>query len=340
VLQFLLLAIAFIVYGSLFPFHFESTARGEHPLLAVWNGWPPEWNRYVLRDILLNIILYVPLGLAAAMVFLRRHSRAISAAAAILLAFALSAGMEILQAYEPRREPSSLDVLTNVMGGTLGALIALAAERQIRGLVKTPSRGLRGAGVILLIVWGVQAFYPMIPAIGSAHLRDSLSSLWHTRHVPIIETWLGVAQWFAVGLALESVFVRMRTAWLAALMLFSLTAQMVIADRILTGGEVLAAAIALLLWQVSPNARRARWCAWMLGSAILLSELRPFYFLSVPQPFSWIPFAATFESNRAAAVTIIARKAFDYGAMIFALRSIGCARCYRGHSNLPAWPNA
>ena len=69
--------------------------------------------------------------------------------------------------------------------------------------------------------------------------------------------------------------------------------------------------------------REPTWCAWLLGSAILLRELRPFYFLSVPRPFSWIPFAATLESGRDSAVIMIARKAFDYGAMVFALR---CAR--------------
>ncbi len=90
-LPFLLLAIAIIAYGSLYPFHFEFTARAANPLLAVWQGWPAELNRYIVRDVMLNVILYVPLGLAAAMVFLRRHSRAVSAAAAIALAFAVSA---------------------------------------------------------------------------------------------------------------------------------------------------------------------------------------------------------------------------------------------------------
>jgi VanZ family protein len=323
VLQFLLLAVAIIAYGSLYPFHFEFTERAANPLLTVWQGWPAEWTRYTVRDVFLNVILYVPLGLAAAMVFLRRHSRKGAATAAIMLAFAVSASMELLQVFEPRRDPSSLDVLTNTVGGAIGVLIALLNEPRIRALVKAPQRGLRGAAAILLAAWAVQEFYPLFPDIGRAHLYDSLSALLHTPHLSMVNIWLGIAEWFAVGIALEYLFERMSTAWLAALMLFSLAAQMVIIDRIVSGEEVVAAAIALALWRFSTAASRAKWCAWLLASAILLNELRPFYFLSVPQPFSWIPFAATLEAARDSAVIVIARKAFDYGAMVFALRCAG-----------------
>jgi VanZ family protein len=323
VLQFLLLSLAFVVYGSLYPFHFESTARGANPLLTVLHGWPPEFNRYILRDVVLNVILYVPVGLAATLVLLRRHSRVLSAGAAVLLAVGVSLSMEILQVYEPRRDPSSLDVLTNGIGGAMGVLMALSAGGIIRDLVKPPARGLRAAAAILLVAWGIQEFYPFFPWIGRTHLAESLNRLWHTGHVPVVETWLGVAEWFAASLALEAMFARMRTAWLAALMVFALTAQLLIADRALSVGEVVASGIALALWRISPAVARARWCAWLLGSAILLRQLQPFYFLSAPQSFSWVPFAATLETYREVSVVIVGRKAFDYGAMVFALRGTG-----------------
>ena len=323
-LQFLLLTIAIVVYGSLYPFHFEYGARAANPLLTVLRGWPTVWDRFTYRDILLNVLLYIPLGLAAALVFLRRHSRAASALGAIAAAFAVSLSVEMLQAFMPQRDPSSLDVLTNVLGGTLGAVIALRAEGRIRDLgAAAPDRGLRVAGIVLLAAWAAQEFYPLFPALGRAHLYAALYGLLHTRHVSLVETWLGVAEWFAVGLALESAFVRMRTAWLAAMMLFSLCAQLAIVERALTASEAMAAAIALLLWYCTPASARVKSCAWLLGSAILLRELQPFYFLSVPQPFSWIPFAATLESGRDQATVVIARKAFDYGAMVFALRRAG-----------------
>jgi VanZ family protein len=325
VLPFLLIAIAIIGYGSLYPFQFEITDRAANPLLTVWQGWPAEWTRYIVRDVFLNVFLYVPVGLAAAMVFLRRHSRNVAATTAILLALGVSASMELLQVFEPRRNPSSLDVLTNTIGGALGVLVALRNEHRIRKLVKAPSRGLHGAAAILLAAWAVHKFYPLFPDIGRAHLYDSLSTLLHTRHLSPVNVWLGIAEWFAVAIALEAMFERMRAVWLAALMLFSIAAQMIIIDRIVSAEELVAAAIALTLWRLSPRASRVRWCAWLLASAILLSELRPFYLLSVPQPFSWTPFAATLEAGRDSAVIVIARKAFDYGALVFTLRCVGWA---------------
>jgi VanZ family protein len=320
VLRFLLLVIALIVYGSLYPFQFTITPAAAHPLTAVWNGWPLEWDRFVFRDVALNIILYTAPGFAAAMAALRSHSRALSAAAATGLAFALSVSMELLQVYEPVRDPSSLDVLTNTLGGALGAGVAIASERRLRRL---NLRALRGPGAVLLAVWALAEFYPLFPSIGRTHLQESLATVMQLKNVSAVETWLGVAEWLAVGVAIEAAAGRARTVWLAGLMLATLAAQTLIADRNLASGEVISAALALPLWHFAPPHARAKWCAWMLGSAILLRQMQPFYFLSVPQGFSWTPFAATLESGREAAVVVIARKAFDYAAMVFVLRRTG-----------------
>ncbi len=320
---FLLLTIAILVYGSLFPFHFQATARGANPVLTVLDGWPHEWNRFILRDVFLNVILYAPVGLGTAWLFRQRYSPTVSAAAAILAAFALSVTMELLQVYEPMRDPSSLDVLSNTAGGALGALLAWPAERRLRRLMRAPSRGSRAAGAILMSVWVLQTFYPFFPAIGRAHLYDRLDRFLHALNPPLVETWLGAGEWFAVGLALEAMFAGMRTTWLAGLMVFSLAAQLATGDHFLTGSQIVAAGVALILWHVSRGGSRAKWCICLLGSGIALRELQPFYFLSVPQNFSWIPFAATLESVRTNAILIIARKAFDYGAMALALHSIG-----------------
>lgn len=320
-LRLLLLAIALIVYGSLYPFQFEITDRAATPLLAVLQGWPDSFNRFVLRDVFLNVAIYLPLGLAAAGFFLRRHRRRIAIAAALVLPFALSLTMELLQVYEPRRDPSALDVLSNTLGAALGVALAVMAEGALRRFETHHTRELAGPGAALLLVWAVAEFFPLIPALGRTHVAEILRELIHRREFSPVEMWLGAAEWFAVALALRTVWPRLRFEWLAALAGLSLAAQLVINERALTLEEILAAALGLLLWYIAPDKRRARWSIGMLASAILLRELQPFYLLAVPQRFSWIPFAATLESSREGAVIVIARKAFDYGAMIFALHT-------------------
>ena len=320
---FLLLAVALILYGSLYPFHFAALPRATEPLEAILQGWPSGWSRWVFRDITVNIVLYAPLGLAAAMTLLRRYSRAISVAVAIIGGFALSASMELAQVYIPVRSPNALDIVTNTMGAALGAVVAVAAEQRIRSLTATAKGGYRAAGTILLLLWGVHEFFPLFPEIGRGHIYDGLRALLHTGRPPLVETWVTAAEWFAVGLALDSVFARMRTWWLAAATAVALAAQLAVVERNLTLSEVVGAAVALAAWHFLPGAKRAKVCAWWLGSAILLRELRPFYFLAIPQPFRWVPFAASLEAGRDAATVVLARKAFDYGAMIFALRLTG-----------------
>jgi hypothetical protein len=115
----------------------------------------------------------------------------------------------------------------------------------------------------------------------------------------------------------------MSTAWLAGWMALSLGAQLITGDHFLTGSQIVAAGAALAAWHFAPRAARAKWCAILLAAAILLRQLQPFYLVTVPNHFSWIPFAATLNSVHSNALIIIGRKAFDYGALVYALRSLG-----------------
>ena len=320
--RFLLLIVAIVAYGSLYPWDFEFTSAAGNPVRILLHGWPGEWDRYVLRDIILNVVIYVPLGLAAVLAFRRRRSRTLAATAAIAFGFLLSVSMELLQVYVPGRDSSLLDVLTNTLGTAAGAGFAIYFEGGIRQLMERRAGQFRAAATLLLLVWAVGELYPLFPEIGRSHVRQELTLLFRFRGLSVVETWANAAEWFAVGLALDALFARMRTFGLALAML-CVPAQLIIAGRSLTLAEIAGAFLALALWHFVRRDSRARWCAWMLGSAILLRQFQPFFFLAVPQPFSWIPFAATLESSREAATAIIARKAFDYGALVWALRSTG-----------------
>jgi VanZ family protein len=327
--RFLLLIVAIVAYGSLYPWNFAFTSAAGNPVRILLHGWPGEWNRYVLRDIVLNVIVYMPLGLVAVLAFRRRRPRAFAASAAIAFGFLLSVAMELLQVYLPSRDSSLLDVLTNTLGTAAGAGFAICFEGGIRRLMERRAGQFRAAATLLLLVWAVSELYPLFPEIGRSHMRQELTLLFHLRGLSIVETWANAAEWFAAALALDALFARMRTFGLAIAML-CVPAQLIITGRSLTLAEIAGALLALALWHFVRRESRARCCAWMLGSAILLRQFQPFYFLAVPQPFSWIPFAATLESSREAATAIITRKAFDYGALIWALRCTGLPFVHAG----------
>ena len=89
-----------------------------------------------LADDLLNLALFVPLGLAVSW-----RSRRV--AAAVVTGFLLSAAIELLQTVVPGRDPSLSDVVFNTLGTAIGAL----AGREPRAWLSPGNRMSVGLGI-------------------------------------------------------------------------------------------------------------------------------------------------------------------------------------------------
>ena len=79
-------------------------------------------------DAAANIVLYIPLGFLLALLGRGRPWRILLYAAVVVAA--VSASMEVLQLFVPRRWPSVDDLIFNTIGGALGAGLALWAVRR------------------------------------------------------------------------------------------------------------------------------------------------------------------------------------------------------------------
>ena len=318
----LLLVVALIVYGSLYPWHFDFDRSGANPLWVLLDAWPRGIDRFVLRDAAINLLLYFPLGMAAFLAVVRRHGRLVALDAALLIALGLSASMEMLQIYDPGRTCSLFDVCCNVSGAAAGAIAALVFQPRLANLARRKPLRQGPAALLLAACWASYQLYPFFPLLSRTRLRASLRLLAGTASFSVVDVWANAAAWLAVALVLEALFGRMRPRWLLAAMV-CLPLRLFIAERSLTIGETLGAALALLLWSLLPRRIRLPAGVCLLASAIVLRELSPFHFSPTPQPFSWIPFAATFDSERQSAIVILLRKAFEYGALVWLLRAWG-----------------
>ena len=330
----LLVVVALIVYGCLYPWHFDFSPR-VNPLEFLLHSWSFRWDRYLLRDVAVNVALYVPFGAAAALAWTRKHGRGASAAVAVLLGTALSASIEMLQIYVPGRQCSLLDVATNIIGAAAGAWAALTVWPRFvwARLSRHPRDRHAGAAVFLLACWAGYQLYPFFPLLSRTRLRNGLALLFHAYTVSPVEIWACAAEWVAAALAMKALFGSLRLPWLV-LAMACLPLRILIAGRVLALDEVLGAALALLLWPAIDRAigrgGRPGLAAAMLGSAIVLRELEPFHFGARPAAFSWVPFVATLRSVWQSAVVIILRKAFDYGAAVWLLRQAGWPYAYAG----------
>jgi VanZ family protein len=323
VYRLLFLTIALIVYGSLYPWHFDFAGGPGNPLLVLLNSWPSVWDRFALRDAAVNLLLYLPLGATGLWALSRRFPGALGAAPVLLGAAALSGGMEMLQVYVPGRVCSLYDVACNVAGAAAGAALALVYHPALAG--RRRHAAIPASALLLLALFAGYQMYPLFPILSRTRVLYALELLGRADGFSLHEVWCCGAEWFAAMLILGAA-VRLRPA----LALLCLPLRMVVATRTLALHEVLGAGLAWLAWTLLREPIRLRAAVWFLAVAIVLRELAPFHFVAAPSAFSWIPFEPTLDSERQSALVILFRKAFDYGTMVWLLEASGVSYARAG----------
>ena len=181
-----LLYIALIVYGSLYPF-----SDWRMPETGVFDFVSAGLPRYLTRtDILTNVLAYIPLGLLLTLYLRRYIGPKMTFAVTVMTGTLLSFTMESLQTYLPSRVSSNIDLLTNVGGTLLGALLSgLVDERTLSGRKLNAwrfalfQRGrLADLGLIILAMWALSQLSPLAPSLDIGKLRHGLAPLWNTLH--------------------------------------------------------------------------------------------------------------------------------------------------------------
>lgn len=175
-----LVYVALVVYASLYPFS-DWRSQGIAPWAFAVSAPPWYWSRF---DIISNILGYAPLGFLLCVAQMRSLGRGHSAAAAwraIVFVTLLSFMMETIQSYLPKRVPSSLDLVTNILGGGLGALAAARLEQlgllvhwsRFRASWFVPRANLE---LVLLALWPCALFFPVPVPFGLGQVMERLES--------------------------------------------------------------------------------------------------------------------------------------------------------------------
>ena len=111
-------SIMMIAIATLFPFNFAF--NNGFSLQYITSRFHGSTN---LSDFLINLLLFIPLGVSLACLMEKAKFRGIIVPIAVLSAsFSLSFTVEILQVFVSSRQPSSTDILLNSASGLLGYL--------------------------------------------------------------------------------------------------------------------------------------------------------------------------------------------------------------------------
>ena len=247
-----------IAYASLQPFGGWLEPEPGTPFF-LFAPWPARWLRY---DILLNVVTYVPLGLFAALVP-RRAVPGRRIAIGVLCGFALSFAMETLQMFLPRRDASTIDLVSNTAGALIGGALGGALTRADG--VKAALSGARARlflggrlgdiGIALFVLWFAAQVNPGIP-------------LFAVTFDPEPERILAVASSPPEGAALvleaaESAFQMLGVGLFLALLLRE--------RRFVAGGVLLVIGVALLLKGIAATLliRPAIWEVWQRPGVLM-----------------------------------------------------------------------
>lgn len=159
----------------------------------------------------MNVAGYVPLGFLGVAALYPRMQGVAAFGVAVAGAAALSLLLEAGQSYLPARVPTNLDVLCNLGGATLGALLGLRATPLFAGGPLSRWRAsefLPGAGVdfglVVVALWLFTQLNPAALLFGAGDLRDLLAPFEGRARRPeffvLIEAFTAGANLIAVAL--------------------------------------------------------------------------------------------------------------------------------------------
>lgn len=271
-----------------------------------------------------NIAIYVPLGMAAYLALRRYRSRVLEVLAPVALGALLSASMEMLQLFTPSRHCSAVDLVNNILGSAFGVIAGYAFTQIADVPVAGPVFRVRDrCAVALLLCWLSFLLFPLFPVLHLGMWRAELVAFHHAPLISPIPILLTVAEWFAAGRLLVAAGARMPFRWQFILLLL-VPAQFAIIHHSPMPADFVGATLAALLFYFfgkKPSADRFAGIALLL--AVTLRGLAPFQFESPARAFLWIPFVGLLGAEWLDAIPILLGKLFQYGAAIWLLYKSG-----------------
>lgn len=212
--------LGLVVYGSLHPFS-GWLDKGISPFAFLEGGWPRYWTAF---DLIANVAVYLPLGFFLTLALYRLPGRYTAPVLAVLLATAISFGLETVQNWLPSRVPSNVDLGSNALGSLLGAVLAQyvgprifnrIAAWQSRLIAPIPHAEL---GLTLLGLWLLIPLSPETLLFGAGDLRQMLglggAVPFAAESFVLIEASITAFNALAVGLIVRLLCARLAQAYL------------------------------------------------------------------------------------------------------------------------------
>jgi len=288
--------MAALTYGTLFPF------GGWQPLPTnLLDQFLTPGTVLGLGDILINIAIYVPLGLVLIRLLPSTTALPFALLIPVFCGALFSTSLELLQGYLPSRVSSVYDVGFNVAGTTIGTIIAMTSRggslfgRYARALNDQHRKhsGLATLRLSVIGLWLVAELAPFVPSLARGELERGLMPI-----AVLINAGVPFSSIAAIGyaggiIAIAAILHGLlaggtgRTGKITAVIGATLALKIVVVGRHLLPEAVLGAAIGFVLYRVAVRKFSNQFAiAGMIGIAIYLVSQR---LVDTPTYFNWYP---------------------------------------------------
>lgn len=313
--------IGLILYGSLFPFQFDTGVL--HPLLELAASLA--FERASRGDIVANLLLYIPLGLCMAVALPGKWRALTKLALTVVAGIVLSLGVELVQTMEPARVSSLTDVVLNAAGTAIGAAVALTyvavgTHLRIPGLVES-----RPAPVPLgfVLLWLSFRLAPFVPTLDWQKIKDSLKPVLLNPTLDAFEALRFLIGWLVIAHAVRRIW-RPQYALIVLVALAAGTqlGRILIVGKTVNPAEVVALVAMFLLLPLMrrlTTARRLLVLSFALAAIVVVQGLEPWQFDASAHSFSWVPFKNSLSDSLEVNVSVLLEKCFWYASLVWLL---------------------
>lgn len=307
-----------IAYGSLYPGNFVTPGAG------AMKEFLADWRLFTSRgDLLGNLALFFPLGIAGILFASPSLSVTIRVAWLLLLALAFSFVLQLAQVWLPSRSAALADVVWNMAGMMLGMATAHLIGKRTSGRVHAFDSATLAAQSVL-VLWLLTELLPLVPTLDWQKFKDALKPLFldYTLSFP-------AAMMHAAGVIIAgSAFVALgqRPAWwLSGTVVLVMAGKLAIVNLTLDASTltgVLAGYIGFLVMLRLGSAKIFASAFWLLFAAWSITAITPFSPAS-GGTFNGIPFATMLQGSMEIGVRGLVQSLFIYTALLWLAQKIG-----------------
>lgn len=278
-----------------------------------------------MEDIVVNLLLYIPVGMFGYLALDRHHHRRLRVIGPIVLGFFLSCCVEMMQIFDKTRNCSAVDLLCNTVSSMLGVLLGYLFHHSHLASLRRPAlvgRLHTSGPLVLIYIWVGFETIPLFPLM--FRIFPKIQAL---RAAPfsVLEALASFTAWLIVARLLEAIY-DPKLGWRLVLLLSLLVpAKLFIAHRTPTVAEVAGLLVALLLWRtvLARLALRTATLAGLASVVLIVQGLSPFHF-TARNVFSWLPFVPLINAPWEHGLVTLCQKSFWYGAAVWLLWDAGC----------------